>query len=197
MTYKNHLQLFFHPGAFLTTESPINRPNAPIGLTYVGPNQPLSTTLRFFLQFLRASLQALPQSSTRVPSLLSLVSNGWDTALSVAESERRLAIEGLTDSRIVSDERLSISSFVLLPKIRTKVRVAFDILVAVGGDGDALMLSETVEVGVKIVYGEKMNEEKLGKTVEGAVGGGVEGWEGAVRDLRERMMAGGRKGLRR
>ena len=147
MTYKNHIQLFFHPGAFLTTSTPTNRPNAPIGLTYIGSTQPLPTTLRFFLQLLRASLQALPQSSTRVPSLLSLVSNGWTIALSVAESERRLGIEGLTDSRIVSDERLSISSFILLPKLRTKVRVCFDILVAIGGDGDNMTLSETVEVG--------------------------------------------------
>lgn len=97
----------------------------------------------------------------------------------------------------MSDERLSISSFILLPKIRTKVRVSFDILVAVGGDGDDMTLSETVEVGVKVVYGEKMNEEKLGETVEGAAGGSVEGWEGAVRDLRESMMARGAKGLRR
>lgn len=85
-----------------------------------------------------------------------------------------------------------------MPKIRTKVRVAFDILVAVGGDGDDMTLSETVEVGVKVVYGEKMDEERLGEVVEGAVGGGVEGWEVGVRELREMLMVkGGVKGLRR
>lgn len=61
-----------------------------------------------------------------------------------------------------------------------------------------MTLSETVEVGVKVVYGEKMDEERLGEEVEGAVGGGVEGWEVGVRELREMLMVkGGVKGLRR
>lgn len=61
-----------------------------------------------------------------------------------------------------------------------------------------MTLSETVEVGVKVVYGEKMDEERLGEVVEGAVGGGVEGWEVGVRELREMLMVkGGVKGLRR
>lgn len=61
MTYKSSLQLFFHPSAFRNPgQEASNRPNAPIGLTYTGTTQPLPTTLRFFLQLLRASLHALP-----------------------------------------------------------------------------------------------------------------------------------------
>ena len=67
MTYKSSLQLYFHPSAFFTTSTtmtqPSNRSNASIGLTYINATQPLSTTLRFFLQLLRASLQALPPVS--------------------------------------------------------------------------------------------------------------------------------------
>src|ERR1700760_915297 len=125
MAYKSQLQLFFHPHTFDNANSKSN--NAPISLTYTGSHQPhLGTTLRFFLQLLRASLLALPQASTRVPDLLNLVSSGWDTALAVAESERCLNLEAMAEARIVSDERLSISSTILLPNIRTKVRVDFD-----------------------------------------------------------------------
>lgn len=195
MTYKSSLQLFFHPSAFRNpSQDADSRPNAPIGLTYTGSNQPLPTTIRFFLQVLRASLHALPQSATKVSSLLRFVSSGWDTALSVAESERRLAIEGLTDTRIVSDERLSVSSFILLPKLRTKVRVSFDVLAAIG---EELALSESVEVDAKVVYGEALNEKKLREVLQGSVGGGVEGWDGAVREVRQLLLSKGANVVKR
>lgn len=195
MTYKSSLQLFFHPSAFRNpSQDADSRPNAPIGLTYTGSNQPLPTTIRFFLQVLRASLHALPQSATKVSSLLRFVSSGWDTALSVAESERRLAIEGLTDTRIVSDERLSVSSFILLPKLRTKVRVSFDVLAAIG---EELALSESVEVDAKVEYGEALNEKKLREVLQGSVGGGVEGWDGAVREVRQLLLSKGANVVKR
>ena len=197
MTYKSSLQLFFHPSAFRTPSSPQDeapRPNRPIGLTYTGTTQPLPTTIRFFLQLLRASLHALPQSTTKVSSLLHFVSSGWTTALNIAESERRLSIEGLTDTRIVSDERLSIASLILLPKMKTKVRISFDILAAIG---EGLALSETVEVDVHVVYGEKLNENKLREVLQGTVKGGVEGWEGAVRELKGILLSQGARVVKR
>jgi kinetochore protein Spc7/SPC105 len=189
MTYKSSLQLFFHPSAFRISSSAQDeppRPNRPIGLTYTSTTQPLPTTIRFFLQLLRASLHALPQSTTKVSSLLHFVSIGWTTALNIAESERRLSIEGLTDTRIVSDERLSIASLILLPKTRTKVRISFDIIAAIG---EGLALSETVEVDVHVVYGETLNENKLREVLQGTVKGGIEGWEGAVRELKGMLLS--------
>ena len=194
MTYRNQLQIFFHPAAFLQPDQQnLDRPNAPIGLIYT-LTKPLGTTLRFFLQLLRASLQALPQSSTRVSDLLHLVSNGWETAQSVAEAERRLNIEGMTEARIISDESLSISSLLLLPQARTKVRVTLDVSAAVGaGDEDGLELSTTVSSAVKVVYGESYNEKKMSDFVAKEIGDGFEGWDGVVRDLRERLIARGSK----
>ena len=127
---------------------------------------------------------------------MSLVSNGWETALSVSEAERRLNLEAMTTSRIVSDERIAISSTLLLPKVRTKVCVSFDIAAAVG-EGDGMELSTTVEPSVKVVYGEQYNEKTMTEFVENAVGGEFEGWEGAVRELRERLIARGAKGGRK
>lgn len=199
MTYKSSLQLFFRPSAFRSSTTFSHQqaptPNAPIGLTYTGPTaHPLPTTLRFFLQLLRASLHALPQSATKVSSLLHFVSSGWTTALAVAESERRLAIEGLLDTRIVSDERLSIASLILLPKTRTKVRVSFDILASIG---EGLALSESVEVDVRVVYGEGLNEKKMREVLQGSVGGSVEGWEGAVREVKGMLLGKGANVVKR
>lgn len=195
MTYKSSLQLFFHPSAFRNRGQEASaRPNAPIGLTYTGTTQPLPTTIRFFLQLLRASLHALPQCTTKVSSLLHFVSSGWTTALAVAESERRLAIEGLTETRIVSDERLSIASLILLPKTKTKVRISFDILAAIG---EGLALSESVEVDVRVVYGETLNEKKLKEVLQGNISGGVDGWEGAVREVKAMLLSKSAKFVQR
>ena len=131
-----------------------------------------------------------------MPDLLRLISRGWTTAQSVAEAERRLGIETLTESRIVSDESLSIVSSILLPKVRTKVRVTFDVSAAVGGDGEGgLELSTTVNPVVKVVYGEPYNEQKMTEFVGREVGDGFEGWSGVVKELREKLVARGRKGV--
>lgn len=129
--------------------------------------------------------------------LLNLVSNGWDTATAVAAAEKRLNMEAMTESRIVSDERLTISSTLLLPKVRTKVRVSFVIAAAVGeaeGEG-TLELSTTVEPSVKVVYGEQYHEKKMTEFVAKEIGEGFEGWEGVVRELREKLIARGAKGM--
>ncbi|KAF2771014.1 Spc7-domain-containing protein [Teratosphaeria nubilosa] len=204
MTYKCQLQLFFHPSAFFQQQSPTQpRPNSPISLTYIARDprtQQLkepTTALRFFLQLLRASLHALPQCTTTAHDLLRLVSGGWETALQVAESERRLNLECMAESRIVSDERLTIECHVLLRKVRTKVRVAFELEAKVGGEG-ALELQTQSQVDVKVVYGERYDEAKM-KTNLGRLvaGGGLEGWAEGVRELRPGLAAQRVKGVRR
>ena len=179
MTYASTLQLFFHPSAFSSSSS--HAPNAPISLTYIALDrhqQPkdLTTTLRFFLQLLRASLHALPQSSTRIKDLLALISSGWQLATSVAESGRRLHLLHPTSTQILSDERLAVTTSILLEKVRTKVEVSFELAVAAGVGAGAEM-SVGLETGVRVVYGEAYNEGKMGKVVREVVAGrGVEGW---------------------
>ena len=135
-------------------------------------------------------------------ALLSLVAKGWDTAVCVAEAEKRLNLEAMTDSCILSDERLLISSTLLLPRVRTKVRVAFEISAALAsglaegeGEGQGLELTTTVQPSVKVVYGEPYHEKKMTEFVSKEIGDGFEGWEGAVRELRERLIARGVKGV--
>lgn len=197
MTYKRDLELYFHPSAF-ATQSP-KQSNAPISLTYLpADSKPMNTTLRFHLQLLRASLQALPQSTTRIPDLLASVSQAWDTALTVVETQRRLNLETLTTARIVSDEHLAIDAFVLLPKVKTKVMVSFSITCrSSGGEGGGLTLESDVGVEAKVVYGEGYNDAKMTKFVSDRVARGLEGWDEVVRELRQRLEAQGLKGFRK
>ncbi|KAL1616460.1 hypothetical protein SLS54_008362 [Diplodia seriata] len=214
MTYRNDLQLFFHPDAFAphaaaaaaadpssSASSPSGRP---ISLTYIG-DAPLSTTKRFFLQVLRATLHSLPQASTRAAHLLAHVARGWDACRAVAADARRLALAHAVDEAILSDERLAVSAAVLLPQVQSKVAVSFEIAVDTynTNDGDegrdlAQGLRTRVNVRAQAVYGEAYKEAKMAAFLQQCVGeevrvGGRPGWGEAVGDLRERLVARGRK----
>ncbi|OAG10484.1 Spc7-domain-containing protein [Paraphaeosphaeria sporulosa] len=200
MTYKNDLELYFQPSAFATGA---DTPNASISLTYVGNSatphpRPLTTSKRFFLQLIRAHLHCIPQSQTRVKDLLDVIKNGWATASAVAEGVRWLEHSYITDETILSDERMAVSSNMLLPTLQTKVRVTFEIGVSLGPEG-----AETeVTAKAELVYGEKFKTEKMGTFLEHHCGSKVKEekemsiWADACLDLVERLRATGRKGER-
>ncbi|KAF2172188.1 hypothetical protein M409DRAFT_62950 [Zasmidium cellare ATCC 36951] len=197
MSYKSELQLFFHPQSFKRSDDDGEEaPNGPIRLTYIADTnkKPLTTTLRFFLQLLRASLHGIPQYSTKISDLLAFVSNGWATAAQAAECERRLNLEALTESRIVSDEQLAITSSVLLTKVRSKVRATFELDVHVDED---LKVQCAVKPSVEVVYGEQYNEKNMTEFLRTLVGDGVEGWDLALRQMRQKLIARGAKGARK
>ncbi|EON62519.1 hypothetical protein W97_01742 [Coniosporium apollinis CBS 100218] len=201
LTYRTHLQLYFHPSSF-NSSTTTQTPNAPISLTYTGADAtnpaPLTTTLRFFLQLLRAHLHSLPQSTTPVPALLRLVSGGWDKALAVAGAVRGLRMEWITEESILSDEAMAVRSMVLLPGLGTKVWCGFEVGVGLGGGGEGW----EVEVGTRaqVAYGEKYDEGKMAEFLGQFVGKGVKDvnemgiWAKAVGELKGRLIARGRKG---
>jgi kinetochore protein Spc7/SPC105 len=203
MTYKSQLQLLFHPAAFqqgsdVTAPEQAESLNAPIRLTYVGDEAhsrgTLTTTRRFFVQLLQATCQGLPQCRTRISDLLSLISTGWDTAETIAESERRLHIETPTTAKIVSDEQLDVESNILLTKVRTKVRVSFAIKPSLAAD---LQWSFSIKPQVTVVYGEEYDEKNMTKFLRAHDGDAMDGWDEAVRKLREKLVARGPKGSRK
>jgi kinetochore protein Spc7/SPC105 len=200
MSYINDLELYFQPSAFATGG---DTSNASISLTYVGDSstphpRPLTTSKRFFLQLLRAHLHCIPQSQTRIAELLSLVKTGWATALAVAEGVRWLEHTYITEEYILSDERMAISSNLLLPAVQTKVKVTFEIGVSLGANG-----VET-EVGAKaeLVYGEKYSQEKMSAFLRDFCGSRLKDekdmtvWADAVLDLAARLRQTGAKGER-
>lgn len=200
MTHNSDLELYFQPSAFATGK---NTPNASISLSYVGDSatanpRPLTTSKRFFLQLIRAHLHGIPQSQTKIASLLCLVKNAWATALAVAEGVRWLEHSYITEEMILSDERMAVSANMLLPGLQTKVRATFDILVSVSANGVDTEVSSKAE----IVYGEKYSEDKMtaflsdfcGKEV--VVEGNTGIWADGVGDLAGRLKTTGRKGER-
>jgi len=213
MTYRNDLQLFFTPSAFANTNC--TNANAPISLTYIGDSAtlrrpiPLPTHSRFFLQFLRAHLQCLPQSQTTPRALLTFVSTGWDKACSLDREVRALSFAARTAARIRSDEVMDVTAVVVLKGVSTKVEVGFEVsVVVVGGDesnGVDMEMVVKVRPRTRVVYGEMYKEDRMTEFVRGKVemvvkaraGRGEEQgqqWTDAVRDLRRKLVAQGRKG---
>lgn len=203
MTHLSDLELYFQPQCF-ATNSPTPTPNGSISLAYIGDSaqphpRPLTTSKRFFLQLIRAQLHCIPQSSTSIAEVLALVKNGWATALAVAEGVKWLTHHFVTDELILSDERMGVTADMLLPTLQTKVRVAFEIGVALA-EGKV----ET-EVGIKaeVVYGEKYGEEKMGAFLRDFCGQAVKEerdmtvWADGMVDLKMRLRKTGRKGERK
>ena len=105
----------------------------------------------------------------------------------------------MTEECILGDERMGVKADMLLPALQTKVRVNFEIGVALNS-GDV----ET-EVGVKaeVVYGEKYGEEKMGAFLRDFCGEVVKEerdmtvWADGMLDLAQRLKKTGRKGERK
>lgn len=200
LTHLNDLELYFQPSAF---DTGANTANASMSLTYVGDSvsarqRPLTTSKRFFLQLIRAYLHCIPQAQTRISDVLSLVKNGWAAALAVSEGVRWLEHSHGTEESILSDERMAISSNIVLPSLQTKVKVTFEIGVSVGVNG----VESEVDVKAELVYGEMYSEEKMtaflrdfcGKQVK--EGEDMTVWADGVSDLFSRLKATGKKGER-
>lgn len=177
LTHANALTLFLHPAAFTTPGAP----NASVSLTHtVHPTSALPTLQRFFLQHARAVLQALPQSETPLPSVLRFVAATWALAGDVAEQARRVGLLAPVEVSILADDVVGVEAVVLVPRVRAKVKVGFE--VRVEGQGES-GLDVGVQVGVKVgrVYGGG-GVESVGWDIEG-----VEGWADAVKAVKGRM----------
>ena len=201
MTYNRTIQLHFSPSAFLSNgpdEEASTGENAPIGLTYIADADeynplPVTTEKRFFLQIIRAQLQCLQQSRTKLKDLLGFVSSSWDMAIIVAEEARTLGIGYLTETIIKADEVIAVCCVIYLKTMQTKVEANFEVKVR-SGEGHS-QLSLIVKPTVRVCYGETLNEKKMSEFLESRIKG-VEGygvWAQATRELEEKLMSRGKK----
>lgn len=216
MTYRRSLELFFAPAPFTSNRAfaQLNRANSAIGLAYVGDDPgllhrkrphyakpvPMSTNKRFFLQILRAQLQSLSQPSTRIPDLLAFISRSWDLACVLDAEIDHLSVGYITDIAIVSDERLQVTSSVLLEAMRTKVLVNFNIrAIAAVSDRELQPLRVSVKPTARVVYGEALKEGKMTEFMESRIEGWAQGhtggglWSRVVKELEDRCCARGKR----
>ena len=146
---------------------------------------------------MRAQLQCLQQSQTKVKDLLAFVSSSWEIASTIAEQARVLGVSYITEPTITSDEIIAIRSFILLNAMRTKVEIVFEVKVR-SGDGVA-SLNLGVKASAKVCYGEGLKEKAMGDFLDSKIAGkgkGVKGkgvWAKAVKELEERLVARGKK----
>lgn len=197
MVYDQQLQLFFDVASFLPFAGSIAKPeNAPISLTYVGDTAdrhplPLTTEKRFFLQLMRAHLQCLSQHQTDVKELLSFVSTGWSSALAVVDEIRQLNRTCITNCSILSDERLEVKAMMLLPELRTKVTIGFEVGAAAEAKGVKCRITPRVDVA----YGEPFKCNKMAEFLREKVvkDVGTGSWARTFKDLKSRLLVRGKK----
>lgn len=184
-----------------------NVEDSPISLTYIGDaqeykSQPLSTEKRFFLQIMRASLQCLPQATTKIMDLLKFVSRSWETACLISEEIRILGISYITEVTILLDEVMAIKSVLLLRDMKTKVHVGFE--VKVQSVENAIEIEVNIQPTAKVIYGKELKEKNMTDFLQQKIdddknnndkleNGGVGVWARAVLDLQERLIARRRK----
>lgn len=202
MIYKRTLQLFFTPSSFMQTSPPNSQTtkpeNSPISLTYIADAdeyrpQVLTTEKRFFLQIMRAQLQCLPQSRTRINDLLGLVSDNWEKCCAIAEEVSLLDTSFITEPMIQSDEMMTVRSMLLLRDMRTKIEIGFMVTVQIRET--TAELDVTLRPSAKVVYGEGLKEKRMVEFLEQKIRGKSDGgsWAKSVTELKERLIARGRK----
>ena len=196
LVYRGVLQLFLTPSAFCKNGAPKSSENSPISLSYIADTHeyhpvPLTTEKRFFLQIMRARLQCLQQCQTQIKDVLAFVKAGWEQACVVAKETKQLNLTYVTEPCIRSDDVLAIASMVLLRDMKTKVNVIFE--VHVGEDKLDVQMDTTSHA--KVIYGESLNEAKMGEFLKQRIGGckGAAGWASAVRELEVKLVARGKK----
>lgn len=112
MSYRNQLQLSFHPGAFFIDNSnsqplatkeklPIELKHSPQGRTKsVGHSSPLSPIGLLVLKSLQNELVTIPQSKTAPKQMLHFVAQAWDLVLNLEEEARMLEFCGATKLKL-------------------------------------------------------------------------------------------------
>lgn len=100
---------------------------------------------------------------------------------------------------------MDVTAVVVLKGVSTKVEVGFEVTAAVVGEDAGMEMVVKVRPRARVVYGEMYKEDRMTEFVRGKVemvvgarsGGRGEGgqqWTDAVRDLRRKLVAQGRKG---
>ncbi len=202
LLFENELRLFIYPAVYQTRPDSDRRrsgrrsrsvsgPTAPISLAFspstddetLSAPVELSTEKRFFLQIIRSQLQAfsmMRKGSLPSRTLLSAVSNGWQLAHKVTQEIRLLNLAaGMTTASIVSDDRLCITTKLILSGSR--IDVDFVLSVNLLNDGN---IAATTCVNAIGVYGDQAAhlvgnkhrkvQSALTKEVEGSeLGGGA------------------------
>lgn len=188
MTYRQEIELIFDIAAFQSTQS-----TSSIDLYPIGDNDTNALLNKeFFVNCIRDHIRALPQSTTSVSEMLRVVSAAWDKARLVFAQTQRVNVTFPTKTT-PSESSLCISSALMLPQLQTRVEVDLAVSGVKGEDG----LDFAIAPRARVVYGETFKtgkiEEYLTTRIGDKVGSLDEEWWDVLVELRERLIARGRK----
>lgn len=197
MSYHHEIEIVFDTVSFKPGQQ-----NSRIELWYIAANRdrkavPLTPEKEFCLHCIRDHLRCLPQSKTKVGSMLGLVSRTWDRANALAKQVYQLNLTFPTLTARTSDSTICITSSLLLAPLQTKIGVSLDVQSSVGVDS----LEFIVSAQAAIVYGEQFNASKMAEFLSSRIGNHVycpseketETWVNVVSDLHARLLARGKK----
>ncbi|KAI7786723.1 hypothetical protein LA080_002834 [Diaporthe eres] len=197
VSYRHEIELVFDTASFRPGQQ-----NSRINVWYIAASRerkpmPLTPEKEFCLERLRDHLRSLPQSKTKVCSMLGLASRGWDRANALANQIYQLNLAFPTSATRTSDSSISITSTLLLAPLQTKVGVSLRVQSSVGVDS----LEFIVSPQAAIVYGEQFNAGKMVDFLSSRIGQRVycpyekesETWVNVVADLHARLLARGKK----
>lgn len=197
ISYRREIELVFDTASFRPGQQ-----GSRIDLWYIAASRerkpvPLTLEKEFCIQCIRDHLRRLPQSKTKVSSMLRLVSRAWDRANTLANQIYQLNLAFPTSAARTSDSSISVTSTLLLAPLQTKVGVILSVQSSVGVDS----LEFTVSPQAAIIYGEQFNAGKMAEFLSSRIGQLVycpsekesETWVNVVADLHARLLARGKK----
>jgi kinetochore protein Spc7/SPC105 len=197
VSYLREIELAFDTTSFMQGQQ-----RSRLDLWYIAANRdgkpvPLTPDKEFCLECIRDRLRRLPQSETKVTSMLGLVGRAWDRAKALGNQIYQLNLVFPTSAARTSDSSISITSALLLAPLQTKVGVDLGIQSSVGGDS----LEFIVSAQAAVVYGEQFNAGKMVDFLTSRIGQRVhcqsekesEPWVNVLSDLHVRLLARGKK----
>lgn len=195
MTYKREIELVFDTASFRP-----GQPSSRIDLWNIADNddanfaQVKMAEKEFFLDCIRDHIRTLPQSETPVPRMLRIVSAGWETARRVTGQISRVNITFPTSVSRTSDFSVAITSSIMLVPLATRVEITLNL----HGRGESGELDVSIKPEGKVIYGEHFNTGKIDEFLatrigETAASEDVSDWSDAFVELKERLIARGRK----
>lgn len=189
MTYLKEIELIFDTAAFQSAQTTSRIDLHPIGED--NASNPLRNR-EFFVNCIRDYVQGVSQSSASVSQMLRMVSAAWDKARLVFAQIQSVNINSPTKVHLL-DSKLCISSSIMLPPLQTRVEVDLALSGVAGEDG----LDFGIASQARVVYGETFNVEKIEEYLSARIGSKVGGldeeWSDVLIELRERLIARGRK----
>jgi len=202
MVYRSQLELSFDIAAFASKKHENNRTiveNVPIRLSWIDDTHDpmarsllLATPKRFYLQLMQAHLQSIQQQQTTAKDLLTFISSTWSEASSLCSEIAHLDTAAITHCEILNDQRLAVRTMLLVPTASARVNLTFEVGAVVSGMKVAVKLTTKAAS----VYGQHYRDERLRDFLKTRIGenmaGGAGNWVGAVRELRQKLIAQGR-----